>query len=158
MDKYLPLLTIIFVFTLLAGAVSCALWFFLIAPRRIRNAVRARFGPQAIRAAVKTCFGYWLLILVLSFASGAMAAFWSWRYLGLWLYNAVGGWREWVAMLLSNTAWAPQFPSPSLGYAPIFPVGASLCVVVGVFTGVYIGTVVGTLRASRRFLITKTMF
>lgn len=158
MEKYAPLVAIMFVFVFLAGMLSCALWFFFIAPRRIRRAVTARFGPQSIRASVKASFGYWLIIVLLSFGSGALAAFWSWRYLGIWLYNAVGGWREWLAMLLSNTAWARQFPTSSLDYAPIIPIGATFCVLVGVFAGAYLGTMLGSLLASKRFLITKIMF
>lgn len=158
MQKYTPLLAITLIFLLLAGILTCALWYLLIAPRRIRKAVTARVGPRSIRAAVKASFGYWFLISVLSFGSAAIAAFWSWRYLGIWLYNAVGGWREWLAMLLSNTAWAHEFPTTSLDYAPIIPIGASLCVLVGVFAGAFLGTYTGSLIASKRFLITKTMF
>lgn len=158
MQQYLPLLAITFVCLLVTGILFCALWSILIAPRRIRKAVTARLGPRAIRAAVAASFGYWFLISVLSFGSAAIAAYLSWRYLGMWLYNAVGGWREWLAMLLSNTAWAHQFPTTSLDYAPIIPIAASLCVLVGVFAGAFLGTYTGSLVASKRFLITKIMF
>jgi hypothetical protein len=158
MEKYAPLLAIALSLALLVGLCFCLLWSIFIGPRRIRKAVVARLGPRSIHAAVKTSFGYWSLISLLSVASGSLAAFLSWRYLGAWLYNAVGGWQEWLAMLLSNTVWAQQFPVNSLDYAPIVPIGASLCVLLGVFAGALWGTKVGTLLASKRFLITKILF
>jgi hypothetical protein len=116
-----------------------------------------RIGPRSIKGAVKTSPVYWAFMFILSAGCAGAAGAWCWRYLGVWLYNAVGGWQEKLAMMLSNTAWMMPFPSPDLDYAPFLPAGALLCVLLGIFIGALGGTWAGSWLASKRFLITKAM-
>lgn len=152
------LLSTFLVSAVFSGVMLFLLWFFWVAPRRIRGAVSHRLAPLAIRGAVRFSLGYWLVSLGLAVLVATVVAWLCWKYLGLWLYTASNDWHDQFATLLSQTRWVLQQPVENSDYTQILPLGFVLCTLLGIYAGALLAAWLGIKLAAKRFLVTRAMF